>query len=139
MPHFSNTNGLHFHLKNPFDLQSINSCISFLKYNVISNYVQRQIMYSHHSCFHNVWKSLLHYWKTGLEWATSLTKRVTHRRSRSFRTFSKPWLSIGLFCQFSTRFQKKTLGGNFMNFQEDISDRIRSLHTLLFLCCWEIE
>lgn len=136
MPHFSNTNGLHFHLNNPFDLQSINSCTSFLKYNLIRNYVQREIMYSHHSSFHKVWKSLLHYWKTSLECAT---KRKSLTEGPDLSVSFQSWPTIGLFCQFSLPGFRKNLGGNFMNFQEDISDHIRSLHTLQFLYCWEIE
>lgn len=106
MPHFSNTNGLHFHLNNPFDLQSINSCTSFLKYNLIRNYVQREIMYSHHSSFYKVWKSLLHYWKTSLECAT---KRKSLTEGPDLSVSFQTWPTIGLFCHFSLPGFRKTL------------------------------
>lgn len=98
MPHFSNRNGLNFHSKSPFDLQSINSCISFLKYNLISNYVQREILYSHHSHFPKVWKSLSHYWKTSLECGISSTKRESFTEGQDH---SESFQSPGLLLAFS--------------------------------------
>lgn len=98
MPHFSNRNGLNFHSKSPFDLQSINSCISFLKYNLISNYVQREILYSHHSHLPKVWKSLSHYWKTSLECGISSTKRESFTEGQDH---SESFQSPGLLLAFS--------------------------------------